>query len=144
MHIVTRGRIVGMGLLFAGTSAGLAQSFASVEVAGLDYAVRVPASLPTGLTAFSFKNEGKVPHEAIILRLKPGVIVDSMLKTPFPARRAMTDLAGILIAEPGQVALGRVLLDLTPGTYVLLCNFRDTPDKPPHVNLGMLSILQVK
>jgi hypothetical protein len=131
-------------LLFVAVSGAAAQSFASVEVTGMDYAFRAPATLPPGLTAFAFKNEGKVPHEVIILRMKPGVILDSVLKADNIARRTMTQFVGIIIAAPGEVTLGRVLVDLTSGTYVLLCNFRDAPDKPRHLNLGMVSVLQVK
>ncbi|HEV8599344.1 MAG TPA: hypothetical protein VGQ69_08300 [Gemmatimonadales bacterium] len=131
-------------LVLVAASGAAAQSFATVEVTGMDYAFRAPATLPPGLTAFSFKNEGKVPHEVVIVRLKPGVVLDSLLKADNPTRRTMIQLAGILVATPGEAPLGRLLVDLTEGTYLLLCNFRDAPDKPPHLNLGMVSVLQVK
>lgn len=143
MHRLTRS-FLGPALLFAVTSLGWAQSFASVEVIGLDYAFRAPPTLSPGLTAFSFKNEGKVPHEVVIVRLKPGVILDSLLKADDSTKRTMIELAGILVAGPGGTPLGRILVDLTEGTYLLLCNFQDGPDQPPHLKLGMMSILQVK
>ena len=135
---------LGAALLFASTAPGSAQSLANVEIVGLDYAFRAPASLPPGLTAFAFKNEGKVPHEVVLVRLKPGVVVDSLLKADDPARLRMIEFGGILIAGPGGAPLGRILVELTSGTYLLICNFQDAPDKPQHLSLGMLSVLQVK
>lgn len=144
MERFTRSGALGAALLFGLAVPESAQSFANVEVIGLDYAFRAPTSLPPGLTAFSFKNEGKVAHEVVIVRLRPGVTVDSLMKAHDPARLTMIQLAGILVAGPGGAPLGRILVELTPGTYLLLCNFRDGPDKPPHLDLGMMSMLQVK
>jgi hypothetical protein len=41
---------------------GWAQSFASVELIGQDYALRARETLRPGLTAFSFKTEGNPQH----------------------------------------------------------------------------------
>ncbi len=131
-------------LLFAVTASGRAQSFATAEVIGQDYAFRAPTTLRPGLTAFSFKNEGKVFHEVTLVRLKPGVVLDSLLKAPPLVRRTMQEYGGILIAGPGEAPLGRLLIDLTPGTYLLICNFRDALDRPQHFTLGMFSVLEVK
>ena len=144
MRTFTRFWFLGAALLFPLTPRGSAQSFTGVEVTGLDYAFRAPTTLPPGLTAFSFKNEGKVNHEVLVVRVKPGVVLDSLLKAEPAARRAMVQPAGILVAGPGESPLGRLLVELTPGTYLLLCNLRDAPDRPQHVTLGMFSVLQVK
>lgn len=124
-----------------------AQRMATVRVVGLDYAYQAPATLPAGLTAFSFENHGKVRHELAILRLKRGVTLDSLMhviESP-PARRDLTEGVGLLFAEPGQSPLGRLLVDLTAGrTYVLFCNFQDAPDKLRHMMMGMVSGLHVK
>ena len=47
---------------------------------------------------------------------------------PLPAR----------IAGPGKSPDGRLLVDLIHGeTYLLFCNFKDSPDAPTHMTLGM-------
>ena len=122
-----------------------AQQKAEVLVIGLDYAFQVPATLSPGPTIFDFENRGKVPHEVIILRVKPGVTLDSVLHADRLAQRALTEVIGILIAEPGRRALGRLLVDLTDRrTYLALCGFRDAPDQPQHFTMGMVAPIQVR
>ncbi len=133
-------------LLIMHPSAGSAQTLTSISVVGLDYAYQGPATAPPGLTTFAFENRGAVRHEMILLRLNAGVTLDSLLRIPQgPARSAVSELVGILIASPGRSPLGRLLVDLERGrTYALVCNFQDAPDKPRHVALGMVAVLQVK
>jgi hypothetical protein len=123
-----------------------AQHVPTVTVVGLDYAYQAPAILPAGRTTFAFENRGKVWHEVVIARLKAGVTVDSLMHAEAgPARRALVKNAGILVAEPGESPLGRLVVDLSAGeTYVLYCNFQDTPDKPRHMTMGMVAIVHVK
>ncbi len=127
-------------------SAAPAQTLPSISVVGLDYAYQGPATASPGLTTFAFENRGAVRHEMILLRLNAGVALDSLLRIPQgPARSALSELVGILIAGPGRSPLGRLLVDLEPGrTYALVCNFQDAPDKPRHAALGMVAALQVK
>jgi hypothetical protein len=48
------------------------------------------------------------------------------------------ELVGILIAEPGATTSGGLAIDLLEGrTYMLFCNFQDSPDQPEHFILGM-------
>jgi hypothetical protein len=116
---------------------------AQVHIVGSDYAfLQPPTSLAAGETVFSFENRGKVRHEVNIQLLKGGV-------TPEQAMRAVNDLearrkliernVGILIAQPGDSAGGRILANLIPGrSYALVCVLRDTPDSQMHVMLGMM------
>ena len=124
-----------------------AQQIANVTVVGLDYAYQGPATIPAGLTAFAFENQGKVRHEVVIARLRAGATLDSLIHSePGPTRlRLVENIVGILIAEPGARPLGRLLVDLAPGqTYVLYCNFQDASDKPRHMAIGMVASIQVK
>jgi hypothetical protein len=41
---------------------------AIVEVVGMDYAFRAPATLPAGPVTFRFRNDGKKAHEFNIFR----------------------------------------------------------------------------
>lgn len=121
-----------------------AQRVADVSVIGLDYAFRAPDALRGGPTAFAFENHGKMRHEVIIYRLRAGVSVDSVVHVDRSTRRALTELVGILVAEPGEKPLGRILVDMSPGrTYLLVCSLQDAPDKPPHMTLGMVHPLRV-
>ena len=126
-----------------------AQRFVDVPVAGADYTfMSVAPSQGAGLTAFSFENKGKVRHELVLVRLRPGVTPDSVVRvaqTGTPPFGLIEAVSGVLIAEAGQTADGRLLVDLLSGRiYMLVCNFRDAPDKPPHIALGMVASFQVK
>jgi hypothetical protein len=56
----------------------------------------------------------------------------------------LTGLVGILIASPGDSAVGGLRVELLPGrTHGLFCNFKDAPDKPEHMALGMFSGRQI-
>jgi len=81
-------------------------------------------------------------HPALILvRLKPGATMEDFVKAreDQPRRRELIDRSvGILIAGPGTIPDGRILVNLRRGaTYVLSCNLRDKPDAPAHLMLGM-------
>jgi hypothetical protein len=119
---------------------------ATITVVGLDYAFQAPPTLPAGLTAVAFENHGTVRHEVAIVRLKPGVTLDSVVHMkPGPARRALIEFVGLLAADPAETPLGRILVDFTPGrTYALFCNLQDAPDKPPHLSMGMFASIEVK
>lgn len=52
-----------------------------VTVVGTDYAFQVPATLPAGRTLFALENRGRVDHELILARLKPGVTMQQALET---------------------------------------------------------------
>ena len=128
------------------SSLGMSLGIRSVVVVGTDYAFGVPATVPHGVTAFSFENRGKVRHEMNLVWLKQGVTLDSVLRAdPGPSRRALVHGGGVLFAEPGDRSAYRLLVDLVAGrTYLLVCNFRDAPDKPEHTQLGMFATFEVR
>lgn len=118
-----------------------------VRIIGLDYAFTAPDTLPAGPTSFAFENRGEVDHEMILVRLKEGVTLDAVMEAAAGGAdpRELTEGGpGILIADPGETAESRLLVDLQPGrTYALVCNFRDQPEDPPHTALGMRAALRV-
>ena len=143
---------------FTGTTALHAQSVqlasgdrdaASVAIVGSDYAfLRPPATLPAGRTLFSFENRGKVRHEMILVRLKPGVtpeeLVRAATRVDTGGREMVEHIVGILIIQPGDSTSGRLLVDLVPDrSYALVCRFRDKPDALPHSMMGMVAALRV-
>ena len=138
-----------VGVLLAVPSDAHAQQFTDVTINGNDYAyINSPASLHAGLTAFSLVNKGTVPHEMILIRPKPGVSPDSVVRSwaAVSARRETTEMPeGVVMAPPGVRSTGRLLVNLERGkTYMLVCNFQDMPDKPHHLALGMFTSFQVK
>lgn len=116
-------------------------------VVGRDYAFTHPATLSPGRHTLAFENQGKVPHEMILILLKKGITTDSMLKV---ARQngdtdpLIDDSPGLLTAQPGKSSAGRLEVYLLPGReYTLACFFSDSANAPPHVALGMYSRILV-
>jgi plastocyanin len=122
-------------------------STSQIDVVADDYAfMPLPARIKAGPTIFSFANRGKVVHEMSMGRLKPGTTVEDLVRVSKAGGR-MRDImdrsVGVLFAGPGKSPDGRLLVDLLPGeTYVVLCNFKDTPDAPTHLTLGMYAVFR--
>jgi len=111
-----------------------------IDVVAYDYAfLPLPTVISSGPTIFTFSNQGKFFHEVNIARLKPGTTVAEFTKAEAIQRREMIERSvGILIAGPGKSPDGRILVNLVKGgTYIAYCQFRDTPDAPAHLMLGM-------
>lgn len=124
-----------------------AQKTGAIAVIGHDYAFQAPDTVEAGATLFSLQNRGTVRHEVLIVLLKVGHTLAEFLEAKTPEeRRALNDgTIGLIVAPPGQAAPGSILTDLQQGrSYVLICNLRDTPEKPPHAQLGMAALLHVK
>ncbi len=117
-------------------------------VVGTDYAFQLQEVLPAGPTAFRFENQGKVPHEMVLVRLRDGVTIQNVIDGVERGASPEEFLEGgpsILIAAPGESSPGRILMDLAPGReYALVCNFRDAEDAAPHVALGMFKGFRVE
>ena len=105
------------------------------------------STAPPGPTAFGLANAGKVPHEVIIIRLRPNANVQDILRLD-RADSTWRDLrdppSGILTADPGVTTPGQLLVNLQVGErYLLVCNFRDTDTAPAHLHLGMMKLITV-
>lgn len=145
-------RIAVAMVMIAATRSSLAQSAQGprhVVITGTDYAfLQLPDTLPSGPTALSFANRGKVKHEMSVVRLRPGVSVQQVLERgPGAASsRALVDqLIGILIARPGEDSGGELLVDLKPGRrYLVICTLRDAPDARQHMTLGMIGSFEAR
>lgn len=113
-----------------------------MRVVGLDYTFALTDTMPAGPVRIDFENRGEVPHEMILVRLRPGVafteMMEGMQAGGDPAE-FVDGFGGILIANPGETTWGHLRVDLESGrTYALVCNFTDTADAPPHAALGMV------
>ena len=134
--------------LCATVGCATASSPSTVLVQASDYAFTAPDSLPAGPTAFGLANRGKVPHEVIIVRLRPEADLQEILRldragTSWSAMRDAPN--GILTAEPGVTTPGQLLINLQSGErYLLVCNFQDGETAPVHLHLGMLKLITVQ
>jgi plastocyanin len=111
-----------------------------IDVISNDYAfLPFPANIAAGPTVFTFENQGKVWHEVNIARLRSGATIEEFTRADAPRRRDLIERSvGILIGGPGNRPDGRVLVNLMKGsTYVAYCNFKDTPEAPAHLTMGM-------
>lgn len=120
-----------------------------IDVTATEFAfLPLPTRIAAGPTIFAFANQGKVPHELAIARLKPGATMDDFVKAgqDVARRRELFErTVGILIAGPGNRPDGRLLVDLVKGsTYVVFCNLRDKPDAPGHLMFGMYTTFTPK
>jgi hypothetical protein len=118
-----------------------------VEIVGVDYAFKVPASLPPGVTTFSFRNAGNHAHEFNIFLLKRGVKIDDVIKARQEGKSQLPMLdgaVGVLFADSGSSAPAGLTVNLLPGRdYGVQCIFRDTDGAPRHYDLGMYSVIRV-
>ena len=137
-----------LGTLVLGCSAAPGVASTEIIVPATDYAFQIQRELPAGPAVFRLANQGRVPHELAVGRLKPGVTADSLLA--FAAAGGdpgdLTDgVVGILIAGPGETSIGSLAVELSPGrTYMMICQFQDADSLPPHVVLGMQAAFTVK
>jgi len=120
-----------------------------VDVVGNDYAFSpLPSRIKPGTTIFTFANHGKVRHELSLARLKKGVTVDELIAGVKAGGRPgdyFERSVGILVAGPGLSPDGKILVDLRGGeSYLVFCNFKDTPEAPPHIMLGMYSAFRAQ
>jgi hypothetical protein len=114
-----------------------------VTVVANDFTFEAPAEIPAGLTRFVLKGQGKEIHHAAIAKLGEGKTVADLMasfKTPGPPPSWVTFVGGPNVPDPGAEANATV--DLTPGSYALIC-FVDTPDKVPHFAKGMVHAFTV-
>jgi hypothetical protein len=126
--------------LYASPGADRLEAPHEITVTANDYAFMPLPAIEAGPTIIRFVNQGKVNHEVAIGRLKSTATLEEYVKaTPGLQRTALLDgIVGILIGGPGLRPDGALLVDLAKGaSYVVWCNFRDKPDAPQHMTLGM-------
>jgi hypothetical protein len=97
-------------------------------------------SAPAGDIAFEVTNTGEYPHELVVMALPEGVTIDDLLEDE--SLFEQVQFFGFTFAEPGQDAPPAVLVDMEPGTYMVVC-FVDVPEGVPHVMRGMVLEFEV-
>jgi len=146
--LICRCRSTFLATLYLGITLPLAaQAPRTVIVRAMNYAFQAPDTVPAGLTMFGLDNQGTVRHELVIVRLKEGRTLADVIaaKTPEERQPLYDAVVGVLVAQPGQRALGSLVTELSKGgNYVLLCYLRDAPDRPTHLLQGMGRVLNVR
>jgi uncharacterized cupredoxin-like copper-binding protein len=108
---------------------------AEVEIGLKEWAVIVEApSVGAGEVRFKAVNEGKVPHELVVLKTDTKA---GDLKVEGAVAKVEGTKLGT-VPHLGPKASGEVAVDLEAGHYVLLCNL------PGHFQQGMRTDLDVK
>ncbi len=113
-----------------------------VTIVATDYAFAAPDTIAAGLTTFTLLNQGREPHQA--------VIVGASAKTWDEIRSAMMSQGPIApwLSFPGGPAVvsagdsSNATTRLEPGNYFIVC-FIPSPDGVPHVSKGMVRRLLV-
>lgn len=125
--------------------------YEQVEATGVDYEYEgLPDSLPGGVVAMTFTNEGEEMHEIGLARINDDVTmpVEEVLAQPEEQVFSMIQLAGVVFAGPGESET--TFLRMEPGRYGAACfvpqgTTHDTEGSgPPHFTLGMFAEFDVE
>lgn len=120
---------------------GAAPSVVEVEV--MDFAFRLPKTVPAGVTTIRLVNRGRQLHHMQIVRLDDGRTIGELLKRWRPGVATpswMTGVGGPTAATAGQTLEGVVLL--RPGRYGVLC-WVPAADGHLHFEKGMFGQFEV-
>src|SRR5690606_2947474 len=108
-----------------------------------EYAITLETdTVPAGLVEFEFENLGAEPHEVAIVR------GDDPTTLPTTDDGAVDDdaIGDDLVGEIEPFAAGETCagtFDLSPGTYLLVCNIVEEDEHEAHFEEGMVTTLTV-
>lgn len=115
-------------------------------IVATDYAFQYPRTMAAGRHTFIMRNDGRQRHQFAIQLLKKGVTADSLMsvgKKGGDVFALMEGAYGLLHARAGTQHIGGLTVDMLPGRdYLIACFFRDTPQSPEHVDLGMFGVIR--
>ena len=118
----------------------------ALTITGVDYAFKVPASVPAGATEITFENAGEEPHQLIMALLKEGAPDISKL-VQLPQKEAQKYLDTEINDAQKPIGPGEsttFTTDLKPGTYGMVCFVESKEKKQPHAFLGMVNQFTVE
>lgn len=116
---------------------------AVVTIVATDFAFAAPDTIPSGLTTFRMVNQGREPHQAVVMGAdgKTWDEIRTAIMTPGPIAPWLR-----FPGSPGVVAGGdtsNATARLAPGNYFIVC-FVPSADGVPHVMKGMVRRLVVR
>ena len=102
------------------------------RIVATDHGFRAPAQLSAGLRHMVFENQGSQVHEAMLVKLPPGMGADDYIAAVkggamFP--EGALDYSGPGLTAPGESI--EVWMRVDPGRYVLICWNGDHPTTVP-------------
>ena len=126
--------------------AGEPDSSADLTVEMVDFAFTLPENAAGGTQTWEFINRGEQTHHAVIQKVKPGKTLEDVMAfaRTFEGEDPTEEFAYVHLLSPGSSNF--VTLDLTPGTYILLCFLPDYApggDGAPHLAHGMMQAVTV-
>jgi hypothetical protein len=116
---------------------------------GTEFAFEGPETIGAGETTFTLVNQGKQPHMIILVELLEGKTIDDVntyLKTAGPDAKPPKWVREVKLeafAKPGQENTAKPV-ELTAGSYAMLCFVGDKESHKPHALLGMTKALTVE
>ena len=135
------------GLTAAQDASPAAGDYPTVAFTAKDFEfVDIPASIPGGFTRLSMTSEGPSDHHAMFMRLNDGVTLDDFTTALQSGDFGQLLGAATSLGGPGSIGPGLssdVVVDLTPGQYVVVCLIPDEETGMPHAAMGMLNPLEV-
>jgi hypothetical protein len=121
--------------------------YPTVAFTARDYAfIDLPASVPGGLTRLSMTQEGPSDHHAMFMRLNEGATADDFMTALQAGDFGAILGAATSLGGPNASAVGtttNVIVDLTPGQYMVVCLVPDEETGMPHAAMGMLTPMEV-
>lgn len=113
----------------------------TVTVVTRDYAFQMPDTLPAGLTTFRIHNEGREPHEMVLVKLGATDSLGALLAPHAPDQFDRGLVGGPAADFPGtDQSNATVVLDA--GRYAVVCGVPSV-DHVPHLKKGMIRLLIV-
>lgn len=118
--------------------------YPEITIKAAEYSFDAPEQIEAGLVKVNLVNDGQEPHHAQLVRLNDGVTLEQFQAALQEGEAAVFPLIAF-VGGPGLVDPGlqsQVMLELTPGQYVLLC-FVPGHDGIPHLAKGMVRPIEV-
>jgi hypothetical protein len=120
--------------------------YEQIEATGVNYEYEgIPDTVPAGVVAITFSNEGDEMHEIALARINDDVTtpIEELVALPEEQVFSMLEITGAAFAAPSES--DTVFMRLEPGRYGAVCfipqgTTHDTEGSgPPHVALGMFA-----
>jgi hypothetical protein len=131
-------------LTVTGETSDASVSEADATITATEYAFS-SSGLEAGKNKIRFRNGGGQWHHLIVARMNPGSTIDDV-KRFFTREEGAPPVEEENVEETAVIDGGEEQLtevDLTPGSYALLCFIPDRAGGPPHAAKGMISEAKV-
>ena len=130
-------------LVACGTASQIQQA-TRIIITAHDYSFEGPTQIEAGPTSITLQNQSQEPHHVQLVRLTDGVSPEQfrivLQEGTEAALPLMTWVGGPGVVDPGRSQ--EVAMELTAGTYLLLC-FVPGPEGVPYLAKGMVASLEV-